>query len=107
FHSFSFTDGSQPNGDLLRDAAGNFYGTTVLGGSSNRGVVFKLDSQGNDTTLYNFTGGTDGGFPIGRVIRDAAGNLYGVTSLGGDPVCSCGTVYELKTNGTLTVLHAF
>jgi hypothetical protein len=41
FHSFSFTDGSQPNGDLLRDAAGNFYGTTVLGGSSNRGVVFK------------------------------------------------------------------
>ena len=107
FHAFSFTDGSQPNGDLLRDSAGNFYGTTVLGGSSNRGVIFKLDPQGNDTTLYTFTGGTDGGFPIGRVISDTAGNLYGVTSLGGDATCSCGTVYELKTDGTLTVLHAF
>lgn len=107
FYSFSGQDGIQPNGDLLRDAAGNFYGTTVLGGKSNRGVVFKLDSQGHNITLYSFTGGADGGFPIGRVIQDADGNLYGITSLGGDPTCSCGTVFQLKTDGTLVVLHKF
>lgn len=107
FYSFSGQDGIQPNGDLLRDAAGNFYGTTVLGGKSNRGVVFKLDPQGHNTTLYSFTGGSDGGFPIGRVIRDAGGSLYGITSLGGDPTCSCGTVFQLKPDGTLVVLHKF
>jgi len=106
-YSFSFTDGSSPNGSLLRDADGNLYGTTLFGGKSNRGVVFKLDSTGHYTSLYQFTGQTDGGLPIGRLIRDSAGNLYGVTSLGGDPTCSCGTAFELQTNGTLTVLHAF
>ena len=49
----------------------------------------------------------DGGIPIGRVIRDSAGNLYGITSLGGDPTCSCGTVYKLTKSGTLKVLHSF
>jgi uncharacterized repeat protein (TIGR03803 family) len=107
FYTFNFTDGSSPNGSLLRDSAGNFYGTTIFGGSSNRGVVFKLDSTGNNTTLYQFTGQSDGGLPIGRLISDSAGNLYGVTSLGGDPTCSCGTVFKLAPNGTLTVLHAF
>jgi uncharacterized repeat protein (TIGR03803 family) len=107
FHSFSFSDGSSPSGDLLTDSAGNFYGTTQSGGSSNRGVVFKLDDKGNETILYTFTGGADGGIPIGRVIRDSAGNLYGITSLGGDPTCSCGTVYKLTKSGTLKVLHSF
>jgi len=107
FHSFSFTDGSYPNGDLLRDSAGNFYGTTQFGGSSNRGIVYELDPKGNETVLYTFTGQADGGIPIGRVIRDSGGNLYGITSLGGDPTCSCGTVYKLTTSGTLKVLHSF
>ena len=107
FYTFSGSDGSFPNGDLLRDAAGNFYGTTQFGGASNRGLVYKLDSNGQHTTLYSFTGAADGGIPIGRVIRDQAGNLYGMTSLGGDPTCSCGTVFKLKPNGTLTVLHNF
>ena len=69
--------------------------------------MYKLDSNGQHTTLYSFTGAADGGIPIGRVIRDQAGNLYGMTSLGGDPTCSCGTVFKLKPNGTLTVLHNF
>lgn len=107
FHSFSFTDGSSPNGDLLRDSEGNFYGTTQFGGSSNRGLVYELDAKGNETILYTFTGGADGGIPIGRVIRDSAGNLYGITSLGGDPTCSCGTVFKLTKSGTLKVLHSF
>jgi uncharacterized repeat protein (TIGR03803 family) len=41
--------------------------------------VYKLDTAGNFTVLYNFTGGADGGYPVGGVIRDSAGNLYGTT----------------------------
>ena len=107
FHSFDFSDGSSPNGGLIRDSAGNFYGTTQFGGSSNRGLIFKLDAKGDETILYTFTGGSDGGIPIGRVLRDSGGNLYGITSLGGDPTCSCGTVFELTKSGTLKVLHKF
>lgn len=107
FHSFSFSDGDSPNGGLIRDSSGNFYGTTQFGGSSNRGVVFKLDSKGNETILYTFTGGSDGGIPIGRVIRDSGGNLYGITSLGGDSTCGCGTVFKLTKSGSLKVLHSF
>jgi uncharacterized repeat protein (TIGR03803 family) len=106
--SFSFQNGSGPNGGLISDSDGNFYGTTQFGGpSDNRGVVFKVNSQGQETVLYSFTGQSDGGIPIGRLIRDSAGNLYGITSSGGDATCSCGTVFKLETNGTLKVLHAF
>ena len=107
FYNFNFTDGSAPNGGLILDSAGNFYGTTQFGGSFNRGNIFKLNSTGQETVLYTFTGSTDGGIPIGRLIRDSQGNLYGITSVGGDPTCSCGTVFELTTNGSLVVLHAF
>lgn len=107
FYNFNFTDGSAPNGGLILDSAGNFYGTTQFGGSFNRGNIFKLNSTGQETVLYTFTGSTDGGIPIGRLIRDSQGNLYGITSVGGDPTCSCGTVFELTANGSLVVLHAF
>jgi uncharacterized repeat protein (TIGR03803 family) len=107
FYTFKVTDGGAPNGALILDSAGNFYGTTQFGGSSNRGVIFKLNSAGQETVLYSFTGSTDGGIPIGRLIRDDKGNLYGITSSGGDATCSCGTVFELTTTGSLQVLHAF
>jgi uncharacterized repeat protein (TIGR03803 family) len=106
-YTFSFSDGSSPNGDLILDSAGNLYGTTQFGGSSNRGLVFKLDAKGKQTILYTFTGASDGGIPIGRLLRDTAGNLYGITSAGGDPTCSCGTVFKLTNNGSLKVLHNF
>src|ERR1700690_133278 len=67
-YSFSFSDGSSPNGDLITDAAGNFYGTTQFGGKSNRGIVFELDAKGQQTILYTFTGVSDGGIPIGRLL---------------------------------------
>lgn len=106
FHTFSGTDGSFPNGDLIHDVGGNFYGTTQFGGASNQGVVFELDSTGHETVLYSFTGGADGGIPIGRLL--AVGRaFYGITSSGGDPTCGCGTVFKLSLTGTLTVLHAF
>src|ERR1700731_1099614 len=64
---------------LIRDSAGNFYGTTAYGGASNWGVVFKLDTAGTETVLHSFTGGADGGYPLAGLIGDSAGNLYGTT----------------------------
>jgi uncharacterized repeat protein (TIGR03803 family) len=93
----SKTDGSEPSSGVVRDSAGNLYGTTASAGASGFGTVWKVDTSGHETILYNFTGGTDGKIPYG-IIRDAKGNLYGVTQAGGDTTgngCSCGTVWEL------------
>jgi uncharacterized repeat protein (TIGR03803 family) len=107
-HSFaSETDGDRPD-SLIRDAAGNFYGTTYYGGVwGSKGVVFKLDTTGKETVLYRFKG-PDGDGPDG-VVRDAAGNLYGATSFGGSGCGQqgCGTVFKLDANGNETVLHRF
>lgn len=56
--------------------------------------------------LYKFTDGADGAQPLG-LVRDAAGNLYGIVGYGGDPSCQCGTVFKLDTAGKLTVLYTF
>ena len=99
---YSFTggvDGGTPNyGDLAFDQAGNIYGTTTYGGSSREGVVFKLTRSGSgwtESVLWNFRPGfNDGGYPLGGVIFDHAGNLYGTTSSGG--AHGDGIVYELS-----------
>jgi len=112
-------DGSQPNGGLVADSAGNFYGTTSGGGRSQCGpstpfcgTVFKLSQgptgQWKETILYEFTGGADGGGPSGSLVFDAAGNLYGTTVSGGNlETCNgggCGTAFKLSPNqnGTWT-----
>jgi uncharacterized repeat protein (TIGR03803 family) len=87
------------------DSGGNIYGTTPSGGASGYGVVFKVDTSGNETVLYNFTGGADGGIPYAGVIRDSAGNLYGTASSGG--ANSSGVVYKLDSMGNQSVLHSF
>ena len=70
------SDGSHPYAGVIRDAAGNFYGTTQYSeGSAGWGVVYKLDSAGHETVLYNFSNGPGGFYPYAGVIRDAAGNL--------------------------------
>ena len=125
-HSFvSLPHGANPQANLVADASGNLYGTTFSGGrygssaELSYGTVFKLtpDSKGKwkETVLYNFTGGSDGGYPAGSLILDAAGNLYGTTTQGGDfnRFCSggCGVVFELTpgANGVWTesVLYNF
>ena len=73
---------------------------TNYGGAYGWGTVFKLDSSGNQTVLYSFTGGSDGADPNGGLIMDASGNLYGVAYVGGDISCNvqmggCGVVFEL------------
>jgi uncharacterized repeat protein (TIGR03803 family) len=99
------TDGGFPYGSIIRDSAGNFYGTTNGGGAAGAGVVFKLDSSGNETVLYSFSGGADGGYPLAGLIRDSDGNFYGTTNGGG--ASSAGVVFKLDTSGSETVLHTF
>ena len=79
---------------MIRDSAGNLYGTTNGGGASGRGVVFKIDKSGNETVLYSFTGGADGGNPYVGVILGPEGNLYGVADSGG--ASNAGVVFEIK-----------
>ncbi|MGA8151737.1 MAG: choice-of-anchor tandem repeat GloVer-containing protein [Terriglobales bacterium] len=124
-HSFTSptgNGGSVPLAGLIFDAAGNLYGTTVEGGNSSCvfgddspcGTVFELtakSSGGWSTTkiLHKFKGGKDGSEPRASLIFDAAGNLYGTTSLGG--AYACGTVFELTPTAAggwkEKVLHQF
>jgi uncharacterized repeat protein (TIGR03803 family) len=103
------TDGGSPYAGLVRDGAGNLYGTTVSGGSlSGYGVVFKLDTAGTETVLHSFTGGADGKNPFAGLLRDEAGNLYGTTAGGGGPCRqACGVVFKMDPTGRFTVLHSF
>ena len=106
-HSFAGSplDGQEPTAGLIRDAAGNFYGTTITGGASNLGTVYKLDTTGKETVLYSFTGRPDGKFPWAGLVRDAAGNLYSTASQGG--ASRYGTVFRLDTTGNFIILHSF
>jgi uncharacterized repeat protein (TIGR03803 family) len=104
-------DGAYPTADLVRDQAGNLYGTTSGGYNTNNGTVFKVDAKGHETVLYTFTGGTDGGFPWAGLVRDPQGNLYGTAQYGGNLACyapyGCGTVFKVDLRGNFTVLHSF
>jgi uncharacterized repeat protein (TIGR03803 family) len=94
-HVFGLTDGHYPDfGTLVRDTAGNLYGTTYAGGTDDMGIVFKLTSKGKETILYTFTGGTDEGFPVAGLTQDPTGNFYGATL--GNPPTTYGTVFKLK-----------
>jgi uncharacterized repeat protein (TIGR03803 family) len=103
-HDFQGTDGWEVHAGVVFDGAGNLYGTTTNGGSSNQGTVFELSpTTGGSWTvkvLHQFTGGSDGGVPYGNVILDAAGNVYGMTSAGGGTTSACkygcGMVFELS-----------
>ena len=104
---YSFTggaDGKYPNDGLISDAEGNLYGTTGIGGAFGEGVVFKITPSGEETVLYSFTGGADGGEPWGRLLQDSQGNFYGATYVGGSRF---GVVFMLSPSGVLTVLHTF
>ena len=111
-HAFNLTDGAFPEAGLLRDTAGNLYGTAGAGGDSAAtctfpycGVVFKIDPSGNETILHSFGGNVDGAIPLAGLIEDAAGNLYGTTRSGGP--LGAGTVFKIDPAGNFTILHAF
>ncbi|HEY3974697.1 MAG TPA: choice-of-anchor tandem repeat GloVer-containing protein [Candidatus Sulfotelmatobacter sp.] len=114
-------DGGMPVGSLVRDAHGNLAGATSYGGNGTGcvslgcGLVFKISPTGQESVLYNFTGGTDGAYPIVNPVLDAAGNLYGTTGDGGDLNCGpniaqpygCGVIFKVNSSGVETVLYAF
>jgi uncharacterized repeat protein (TIGR03803 family) len=96
------TDGSTPTAGLVRDSAGNLYGTASAGGTYSNGAIFKINTSNKESLLYSFTGGTDGGTPSYGLIRDKVGDLYGTTAAGGATLG--GVVYKLDTNNNETVL---
>lgn len=127
-HTLAGNDGQVPNGGLVLDSKGDLYGTTMYGGApsvncpflDSCGTVFELSPDGSNgwtyQTLYSFTGAADGAMPIGDLVLDKLGNIYGTTLAGGtknSANCSaqgCGTVFELShTSGNwiLTTLYSF
>ena len=111
-HTFTGgTDGAGPVASVTRDGAGNLYGTTSAGGVSSHyaggaGTVFEITAGGTYSILHKFgSSPTDGEAPRGSLILDDAGNLYGTTTAGG--AYRKGTVFELRANGSETVLYSF
>ena len=119
-HSFAafLTDGQTPTGSLLVDDGGTIYGATRYGGGSSAGTIFKLTPStigGNwiESIVYSFPDCSHGCQPHNGLVRDASGNLYGVSG-GGNMTCSgfaCGVVYRLspQRNGSwkYSVVHKF
>jgi uncharacterized repeat protein (TIGR03803 family) len=107
-HSFGkrgTLDGVEPFAGLVRDAAGNIFGTTFGGGHYGAGTVYKVDASGNESVLYSFRGGSDGEFPSSTLVLDRAGNLYGTTDAGGSG--GLGTVFKVAPSGIEKILHSF
>ncbi len=104
-HSFSGgSDGANPASGVVRFPNGDLYGTTVNGGASGLGIVYKIDAEGRETILHTFTG-PDGASPYAGLITDGAGNLYGTTESGG--TSNDGTLFKIDSAGQETVLFNF
>jgi len=110
-HSFDCTEGEYPSsGGLLQATDGNFYGTTLFGGTYTDGAVFKITPAGQLTTLHSFCSAglpncPDGANPAGGLVQARDGNFYGTTDTGG--ANGYGTVFKVTPAGTLTTLHSF
>ncbi len=111
-HEFTSTpDGQYPQASGLLRLGGVFYGVTVFGGANSKGAVYQITERNGawqESVIYSFTGGNDGSIPIGSLIADSAGNLYGVTVNGG--TANAGVVFEMSKSGGMwqeSVLHSF
>ena len=96
-HAFNnYSDGSCATGHLVRDPVGNIFGTACLGGAYGYGTVYKLTPNLDETwtfsVVYAFSG-SDGANPVGNLLLDEAGDLFGVTASGGS--FGAGAVYEI------------
>ncbi len=104
-------DAANPAAGVTVDGKGNLYGTSSFGGTANVGAIYKLQPSGShwkETVVYNFQGKSDGQNPVGGLVLDKSGNLYGGTFDGG--VNGGGTVYKLSHGSKgwkLTTLYSF
>jgi uncharacterized repeat protein (TIGR03803 family) len=103
--SFNYTNGGIPIAGLVQDTDGTFYGTTYYGGANGAGSVFKMAADGTLTSLYSFSGDTDGSNAYGGLLLSSDGNLYGTTESGG--AYGFGTVFRVSPDGTLVTLAHF
>ncbi len=101
--SFDGTHGASPYASLVLGSDGNFYGTTVYGGSAGYGTVFRMTPTGVLTTLVSFTG-ANGEYPYAALVQGNDGNFYGTTYGGGG---NNGTVFKVTPAGHLTTLVSF
>ena len=98
--TFTGANGAYPGAGLIADSAGNLFGTTRNGGASDSGTVFKLAKGSGGYTLsilVSFATNTDGANPLGGLIADSAGNLFGTTNAGG--AGGKGTVFQITDSG--------
>jgi uncharacterized repeat protein (TIGR03803 family) len=96
-------DGSNPHAGVVRDSAGNLFGTTFTGGAVGEGTVYKLDTAGHESVLFTFNN-FNGSFPESGLILDAAGNLFGTAQEGPG---GAGVLFRLAKDGTEVTFHAF
>jgi uncharacterized repeat protein (TIGR03803 family) len=110
------SDGANPHAGLAQGSDGNFYGTTLTGGTSTDcpagcGTVFRIGPSGAYTILYSFAGSpTDGRWPGAGLVQGSDSNFYGTTFAGGMSTnCSdgCGTVFRVSPSGVYTTLYSF
>jgi uncharacterized repeat protein (TIGR03803 family) len=104
-HTFSGADGSDPAAPLLKNADGNFYGTTRTGGSTDAGVVYRMAPDGSTTVLHEFDVSHDGANSTAPLIRATDGWLYGTANGGG--AADAGTMFKMSPSGRFAALHAF
>ncbi|MGA2737142.1 MAG: choice-of-anchor tandem repeat GloVer-containing protein [Bryobacteraceae bacterium] len=107
-HSFDGADGRYSLAGLVQATNGDFYGTTIFGGVSDYGEIFKITPSGALTALYSFCAQSDcsdGQYSRVGLIQATDGDFYGTTYAGG--ANACGTVFKVAASGTLTTLYSF
>jgi len=105
-HSFAGgNDGANPRKSLVRGSDGRFYGTTAYGGANGNGVVFAIDTSGNESVLYAMGSGSDAQNPYGGLLLASDGNFYGLALHGG--VNGLGAVFVVTPQGSESVLYSF
>ena len=104
-HSFTpFANGTGPDASVCFGPSG-IYGTASGGGPEDAGLIWKIDNHGRETTLYAFTGGSDGAAPYSPLLCNEDGSVYGTTSGGG--ASGAGTVFRVDADGHEVVVYSF
>jgi uncharacterized repeat protein (TIGR03803 family) len=109
-YSFGGSDGDHPAAALVQSSDGNFYGTTLQGGASDRGTMFRISPSGTLTNLHSF-GASEVTLPVAGLVRGGDGSFYGTTPSGGNRKLNFGNgygaVFRINPRGGLTILHSF